>query len=169
MGVLIAVQCLWVGSQGAVLCSEEPAGSEEEIQEREKVKAGCLWSSGVWHPTGNFVYPPPRRVMVGKGLYQKHGQPYALIPADFLGLLLKWRCLLCAFLLLLSPEWLLNTLFPGTSNYCVGRGLDFSLSNWKGREQYHPLSPQFLKTITAQHRIIIYSGAVQTKRAIKAL
>lgn len=31
MGALIAVQCLRGGSEGAVLCSEEPTGSEEEI------------------------------------------------------------------------------------------------------------------------------------------
>lgn len=60
-----------------------PQALRRKLEEREKVTAGCLWSSG------DFVYPPPRRVMVEKGLYQKHGQPYAHIPADFLGLLLK--------------------------------------------------------------------------------
>lgn len=61
-----------------------------KLEEREKATAGCPWSP--WSATsnpGDFVYPPPRWVVVDRGLYQKHGQPYARITADFLGLLLK--------------------------------------------------------------------------------
>lgn len=130
--------------------------------------ASC-WACGVQLKTVDFVYPSPQWVMVEKGLYQNHGQPYVHIHADFLDLLLKRRYLLYIFLLLSSPKLLLNTV----SRYLVlpwrERTVLFSSSNWEGREQYQPPSSQLLKAITSQHFIVTYSGLVQAKQAIKAL
>lgn len=103
--------------------ARRPQALKGKLEEREEATAAFLLSwQGVLKPA-DFVYPSPQWVVV-KGLYQKHGQPDVHMHA-FRDLLLKRRYLLYIFLLLPSPELLLNTLFPGTWCYCGGRGLGF--------------------------------------------
>lgn len=149
--------CLLVGSEEDG-CSSLQWGAcrlwRGNWRRRRKPWLASCWACRVLLKTGGFVYLTPQWVMVEKGLYQNHGQPYAHIHADFLDLLLKRRYLLYTFLLLSSPKSLLNTLLPGTWYYAGRRGVfSFPSSNWEGREQYQPPSPQLFKTITAQHFI----------------
>lgn len=115
---------------------------------RRKPWLASCWACRVLLKTVGFVYLTPQCVMVEKGFYQNHGQPYAHIHADFLDLLLKRRYLLYTFLLLSSPKLLLNTLFPGTWYYGGRRGLVFFPQVIEKEENStSPLLPNLLKQL----------------------